>query len=89
VDDDVDLDETRTAAKYRRRRRWELLDGKREKDQTEGHSHRRIIGGVQIHFPESRASPEVARVDPVRERLKNDDEANAMLSRPMRAPYAL
>ena len=27
--------------------------------------------------------------DPVKERFKNDDEANAMLSRPMRAPYAL
>jgi len=27
--------------------------------------------------------------DPVRERFKNDDEANAMLSRPMRAPYTL
>jgi predicted dehydrogenase len=27
--------------------------------------------------------------DPVRERFTNDDEANAMLSRPMRAPYAL
>ena len=27
--------------------------------------------------------------DPVKERLKNDDDANAMLSRPMRAPYSL
>jgi predicted dehydrogenase len=27
--------------------------------------------------------------DPVKERFKNDDEANSMLSRPMRAPYAL
>jgi len=27
--------------------------------------------------------------DPVKERFKNDDEANAMLSRPMRAPYTL
>src|SRR5215471_5518793 len=27
--------------------------------------------------------------DPVKERFKNDDEANAMLSRPMRAPYSL
>lgn len=27
--------------------------------------------------------------DPVRERFKNDDEANAMLSRPMRAPYLI
>ena len=27
--------------------------------------------------------------DPIRERFKNDDAANAMLSRPMRAPYAL
>jgi len=27
--------------------------------------------------------------DPVKERFKNDDDANAMLSRPMRAPYAL
>jgi len=26
--------------------------------------------------------------DPVKERFKNDDDANAMLSRPMRAPYA-
>jgi hypothetical protein len=25
--------------------------------------------------------------DPVRERFKNDDEANTMLSRPQRAPY--
>jgi predicted dehydrogenase len=27
--------------------------------------------------------------DPIKERFKNDDEANAMLSRPMRAPYML
>jgi predicted dehydrogenase len=27
--------------------------------------------------------------DPIKERFKNDDEANAMLSRPMRAPYTL
>ncbi|MEO8482974.1 MAG: hypothetical protein ABI634_12240 [Acidobacteriota bacterium] len=27
--------------------------------------------------------------DPIKERFKNDDEANAMLSRPMRAPYVL
>src|SRR5262245_23564723 len=27
--------------------------------------------------------------DPVKERFKNDDDANAMLSRPMRAPYGL
>jgi predicted dehydrogenase len=27
--------------------------------------------------------------DPIKERFKDDDEANAMLSRPMRAPYAL
>ncbi len=27
--------------------------------------------------------------DPIRERFKNDDEANAMLSRPQRAPYAI
>jgi myo-inositol 2-dehydrogenase / D-chiro-inositol 1-dehydrogenase len=27
--------------------------------------------------------------DPIREHFKNDDEANAMLSRPMRAPYLL
>ena len=27
--------------------------------------------------------------DPVRERFKNDDEANAMLSRPQRAPYGI
>ena len=27
--------------------------------------------------------------DPIRERFKNDDEANAMLSRPQRWPYAL
>jgi predicted dehydrogenase len=27
--------------------------------------------------------------DPIKERFKNDDEANAMLSRPMRAPYIL
>jgi len=27
--------------------------------------------------------------DPIRERFKNDDEANTMLSRPMRAPYML
>jgi hypothetical protein len=25
--------------------------------------------------------------DPVKERFQNDDEANAMLSRPQRAPY--
>ena len=25
--------------------------------------------------------------DPIKERFKNDDEANAMLSRPQRAPY--
>jgi hypothetical protein len=25
--------------------------------------------------------------DPVKERFRNDDEANAMLSRPKRAPY--
>ena len=27
--------------------------------------------------------------DPIKERFKNDDDANAMLSRPMRAPYLL
>ena len=27
--------------------------------------------------------------DPVKERFKNDDEANAMLSRPQRPPYTL
>jgi hypothetical protein len=27
--------------------------------------------------------------DPTRERFKNDDEANSMLSRPQRAPYML
>jgi myo-inositol 2-dehydrogenase/D-chiro-inositol 1-dehydrogenase len=27
--------------------------------------------------------------DPIKERFKNDDEANATLSRPMRAPYML
>jgi hypothetical protein len=27
--------------------------------------------------------------DPAKERFKNDDEANAMLSRPQRAPYAI
>jgi hypothetical protein len=27
--------------------------------------------------------------DPVKERFKNDDEANAMLSRPQRAPYGV
>jgi predicted dehydrogenase len=27
--------------------------------------------------------------DPIKERFKNDDEANAMLSRPMRAPYVI
>ena len=27
--------------------------------------------------------------DPVRERFKNDDEANAMLSRPQRSPYVI
>jgi hypothetical protein len=26
--------------------------------------------------------------DPVRERFKNDDEANSMIARPMRWPYA-
>jgi hypothetical protein len=28
-------------------------------------------------------------LDPVRERFANDDEANSMISRPQRAPYAL
>jgi len=27
--------------------------------------------------------------DPVKERFKNDDEANSMLRRPQRAPYML
>jgi hypothetical protein len=27
--------------------------------------------------------------DPINERFKNDDEANALLSRPMRAPYVI
>jgi hypothetical protein len=27
--------------------------------------------------------------DPVRERFRNDDEANAMLSRPQRPPYGV
>jgi hypothetical protein len=27
--------------------------------------------------------------DPLRERFKNDDEANAMLSRPQRWPYGI
>jgi hypothetical protein len=27
--------------------------------------------------------------DPIRERFKNDDEANAMLSRPERWPYGI
>jgi hypothetical protein len=27
--------------------------------------------------------------DPVRERFKNDDEANSMLSRPQRSPYVM
>jgi hypothetical protein len=27
--------------------------------------------------------------DPQRERFRNDDEANAMLSRPQRPPYAI
>ena len=27
--------------------------------------------------------------DPLKERFLNDDEANAMLSRPQRSPYAL
>ena len=27
--------------------------------------------------------------DPVKERFKNDDEANALLSRPQRWPYAI
>jgi hypothetical protein len=27
--------------------------------------------------------------DPVRERFRDDDEANALLSRPQRAPYGL
>jgi hypothetical protein len=27
--------------------------------------------------------------DPIKERFKNDDEANAMLSRPQRAPYII
>jgi hypothetical protein len=27
--------------------------------------------------------------DPVKERFRNDDEANAMLSRPQRWPYAI
>jgi hypothetical protein len=27
--------------------------------------------------------------DPAKEKFKNDDEANGMLSRPQRAPYAL
>jgi len=27
--------------------------------------------------------------DPIHERFKNDDEANAMRSRPMRAPYTI
>ena len=27
--------------------------------------------------------------DPARERFKNDDQANAMLSRPQRAPYTI
>ena len=51
-----------------------------------GRSRAPVVLGV----PDSPHRDETKRKlywDPIKERFKNDDEANAMLSRPQRAPY--